>query len=236
MTRVQDIADMIDHALLHPALTDAELKDGCALADRYRVASVCIKPYAVKQAVQWLEGSPVRVGTVIGFPHGSAAIPIKVTETENSCRDGAREIDMVVNVGRALGADWAYVEREIDSVLNTCRNHGAILKVIFENGYLTGDSPKIRLCEICSRLRVDFVKTATGFGFVRGRDGRYNCTGAEDHDLKLMRRVCHPDVGVKASGGVRTLDDALRVRALGATRIGASATADIMEEAIRRFG
>ncbi|MFC1569805.1 deoxyribose-phosphate aldolase [bacterium] len=235
MTQVQDIAKMIDHSLLHPTLTDTELEAGCALARKYDVASVCIKPYALKQAVSWLNGSDVLVGTVIGFPHGNSSIHIKVAETEKACQDGAQEIDMVVNVGKVLSDNWEYVEEEIRMILNRCRDHQAILKVIFENDFLPEDRFKIKLCEICSRLKVDFVKTSTGYGFVKGQDGHYGYSGATEHDLKLMRAHSHPDVQVKAAGGVRTLDDALRVKALGVTRIGASATASILEEALRRF-
>jgi len=236
MSKVQDIAAMIDHSLLHPALTDKQLEAGCALAKKYEVASVCIKPYAVKQAAEWLKGSDVHVGTVIGFPHGNSTIQIKMAETDKACMDGAREIDMVVNIGKVLSGDWDYVEGEIREVLNTCRAHQAILKVIFENDYLIEDQPKIRLCDICSQMKADFVKTSTGYGFVKDSDGKYGYAGATDHDLKLMRKHCHPDVQVKAAGGIRTLDDVIRVKALGVTRIGASATAEILEEAVRRFG
>ncbi|MBN1781312.1 deoxyribose-phosphate aldolase [bacterium] len=232
---VQDIAKMIDHSLLHPTLTDAELEAGCALARKWDVASVCIKPYAVRQAAAWLGGSDVLTGTVIGFPHGNSDLSVKTAETGQACSDGAVEIDMVVNIGRVLGEDWDFIEREIAGVLNVCRSHEAVLKVIFENDYLPGDRFKIRLCEICSDLKVDYAKTSTGYGFVKMPDGKYAYRGATDHDLKLMRKHCHPDVRIKAAGGVRTLDDVLRVRALGVTRIGASATESILEEAVRRF-
>lgn len=235
MNQVQAIAKMIDHSLLHPTLTDQELETGCILAKQYDVASVCIKPYGVDQAVTWLMDSDVLVGTVVGFPHGNTAIDIKVAEAEKACQDGAREIDMVVNIGKVLSEDWDYVEKDIQSVLTKCHHHGAILKVIFENDYLPDDRIKIKLCEICSKLRVDFVKTSTGYGFVRGADGRYGYSGATDHDLRLMRLHCSPEIQVKAAGAVRTLDDVLRVRALGVTRIGASATAAIMTEALQRF-
>ena len=236
MTELPEIAKMIDHSLLHPAMTDRELEDGCRLAARYQVASVCIKPYAVKQATGWLNGSGVQVGTVIGFPHGNSAIAIKIRETEKACKDGAREIDMVVNIGKVLSEDWTYVEEEIRFILNMCHSHDALLKVIFENDYLPEDRFKIKLCEICSELHADFVKTSTGYGFVKSKDGTYGYSGATDHDLKLMRQYCSPEIRVKAAGGIRTLVDVLRVRALGVSRIGASATESIMNEAIRRFG
>jgi deoxyribose-phosphate aldolase len=236
MITVTELARMIDHALLHPTLTDAELRQGCTLAAHFGVASVCIKPYAVPDAAAWLAGTVVRVGTVIGFPHGSHTTGSKVDETENACTEGAAEIDVVVNVGKVLGGDWDYVSREVTALREVTRRHGAALKVIFENDYLPADTHKIRLCEICSAAGVDFVKTSTGYGFVRGADGQYATAGATEHDLKLMRRHAAPAVGVKAAGGIRTLDDLLRVRSWGVTRIGTSATATLLEEARQRFG
>ena len=227
---------MIDHSLLHPTMTDADLEAGCALAKQYDVASVCIKPYAVKQAVEWLEGTDVLVGTVIGFPQGNSAVAIKVAETEQACREGAHEIDMVVNIGKVLGEDWGYVETEIAAVQETCIRQGAVLKVIFENDFLPEDKFKIRLCEICSKLKVGFVKTSTGYGMVKGADGKYAYKGATEHDLKLMRKHSAPEVQVKAAGGVRTLDDLLKVRSWGVTRVGATATVAMLNAAVERFG
>jgi deoxyribose-phosphate aldolase len=235
MTPFQELAKMIDHSLLQPTMTDEELKQGCELARHYDVASVCIKPYAVRQAAEWLAGSEVLVGTVIGFPHGNSSIKTKVFETEQACRDGAVEIDMVVNIGKVLGQDWRYVKSEIYAVNKACRKHGAILKVIFENDFLPQDKYKIKLCQICSTVGVAFVKTSTGYGFVKGPDGRYGYLGATEHDLKLMRQHAAPEVQVKAAGGVRTLDELLRVKELGVTRVGASATAAILEAARERF-
>jgi deoxyribose-phosphate aldolase len=236
MNPVQELAKMIDHSLLHPTMTDEQMRIGCETAKKYGVASVCIKPYAVKMAAAILKGSDVLVGTVIGFPHGNSTIEVKVFETEQACRDGVKEVDMVVNVGKVLGEDWSYVEKEIKSVLDACHAHGAILKVIFENDFLAKDKSKIKLCEICSKLKVEFVKTSTGYGFVQGPDGKYFYKGATDGDLRLMRKCVSKSVQVKAAGGVRTLDDLLRVKALGATRVGASATVAILEEAKARFG
>lgn len=233
---VKELAKMIDHSLLHPTMTDEDLKTGCELAMQYDVASVCIKPYAIKQACQWLEGSDVMVGTVIGFPQGNSATSIKVAETEQACVDGAVEIDMVANIGRVLGEDWDYIESEIAEVLAACRKHKAALKVIFENDFLPEDQHKIKLCEICSKLGVDFVKTSTGYGMVKGADGSYGYKGATEHDLKLMRANCPSEVEVKAAGGVRTLDDLLKVKELGVTRVGATATATMINDAIDRFG
>ena len=233
---IAELAALIDHALLHPTLTEAELRDGCALARRYGVASVCIKPYAVPLAHTLLAGSGVRVGTVVGFPSGAHATPIKVAETLQACRDGAVEIDMVVNLGDVLDQRWEAVETEIQAINDACRAEGAILKVIFETDYLPADSFIIELCRICTRVGVAFVKTSTGFGFVRGADGRYGYVGATEPHLRLMLDHVGPGVGVKASGGVRTLDGLLALKALGVTRLGTSATAAILDEARQRAG
>lgn len=233
---VKALAKMIDHSLLHPTMTEKDLREGCELAKAYDAASVCIKPYAVAQAVEWLKGSDVMVGTVIGFPQGNSTIAIKVAETAQACKDGAVEIDMVVNVGKVLGEDWDYVTEEIKAVADMTHSHGAVLKVIFENDFLPADKYKIRLCEICSELKVGFVKTSTGYGMVKGSDGKYGYQGATEHDLKLMRKHSAPTVEVKAAGGVRTLDDLLKVRALGVTRVGATATAAMLDAAAERFG
>jgi deoxyribose-phosphate aldolase len=235
MTKIKELAKMIDHSILHPAMTDEDLRNECDIARHYDVASVCVKPYAVKQAVQYMKGSDVEIGCVIGFPHGNSSIEVKVFETKKAVEDGAREIDMVINIGKVLGNQWDYVEKEIESVVRITKENNAILKVIFENDYLPDDSYKIRLCEICSKLKVDFVKTSTGFGFVKGPDGRYSYEGATDHDLELMRKHSAPDIQVKAAGGVRNLDQLLRVRELGCTRSGATATIAILEEAKKRF-
>ena len=232
---------MIDHSLLHPTMTDAELEEGCRQAVQYGVASVCIKPYAVKQAVEWLRGSDVLVGCVIGFPHGNSTTESKRYETELACKDGAVEIDMVVNVGKALSGDWAFVEADVKAVCEEAHKHGAKVKVILENDYLgkggaglSSDDFKRKLCELCERAGADWVKTSTGYGFVKQPDGSYNYNGATEHDLALMRASCSPKVQVKAAGGVRDLDGLIKVRDLGASRCGASATVAMMEEYRRR--
>jgi deoxyribose-phosphate aldolase len=222
------IARMIDHAILHPTLTDAQLREGCELAKRFQVASVCIKPCAVPMAAQILSGSTVAVCTVIGFPHGSPATETKRFESLHACRQGAKELDMVVNVGKVLSRDWTYVEADIRAVVEAAHENGALAKVIFENEYLPTDDLKIELCRICSNVRADFVKTSTGFGFVSRMGGGFATIGATDHDLRLMRAHADPHVGLKASGGIRTYDDAMRVVQLGATRIGTSSTAGII--------
>lgn len=236
-----ELAKMIDHSLLHPTMTDQDLDSGCRLAAKYGVASVCIKPYAVKRAVELLKGSGVLVGAVIGFPHGNSATESKRYETELACRDGAAEIDMVINIGKALSGDWAYVEADVRAVCDEARKHGARVKVIFENDYLTqggaglnSDAFKRRLCELCERAGAAWVKTSSGYGFVKQADGSYNYKGATEHDLALMRASVSQAVQVKAAGGVRDLDGLIRVRDLGGSRCGATATAAMMDEYRRR--
>jgi len=223
-----EIAKMIDHSLLHPTMDDQTLREGIELARKYHVASVCIKPYAVKMAAEMLHGSDVMVCTVIGFPHGNSRVDVKVYETERAIDDGAEEIDMVVNIGKVLSEDWDYVTNEIASIVAVTKKHGAALKVIFENDFLSNDLHKIKLCEICSQLKVEFVKTSTGYGFNKQSDGSYRYKGATKDDLILMRRYSDKSVEVKAAGGVRTLEDTLKVRQLGVTRIGATATESII--------
>ncbi len=237
----EELAKMIDHSLLHPTMTDKELEDGCKLAAKYNVASVCIKPYAVKQAVAWLKGSDVIVGAVIGFPHGNSCTESKRYETELACKDGAKEIDMVINIGKALGGDWAYVEQDIKAVCDEAKKHGAKVKVIFENDYLTkggaglsSDDFKKKLCQISERAGVAWVKTSSGYGFVKQADGSYNYKGATEHDLALMRANVSAAVQVKAAGGVRDLDGLIKVRDLGGSRCGATATAVMMEDYRKR--
>jgi deoxyribose-phosphate aldolase len=219
------IAKRIDHALLGPTLTENELEEGCRLAARYGVASVCIKPYAVGLAARLLRGTEVKVGTTIGFPHGGHATAVKVFESQQALIDGATEIDMVINIGQALGGLWDTVTADIAAVTKTAHDGSAIVKVIFENCYLSEDQ-KIRLCEICGELGVDYVKTSSGYG-----------TGGATHDdLRLMRRVAPPHVKLKAAGGVRTLDQAIAVVELGCDRIGTSKTAEILGELKERLG
>lgn len=227
---------MIDHSVLHPTYTDEDLKLNCEIARKYHVATVCIKPYHTRQAAKILENSDVGICSVIGFPHGNSTIDIKMNETRQVITDGATEVDMVINIGKALQGDWEYIGNEIRGINETCTRNKAILKVIFETDFLTADGDKIELCKICSRERVAFVKTSTGYGFVKGRDGKYAYTGATEKDIILMRKHCIPEVKIKAAGGIRTLDQLLKVYKHGATRIGASATESIMEEAIERFG
>jgi len=221
----EDIAKMIDHSLLNPVLTDRELDEGCQLGRQYNVASVCIMPYYLKRCAEILRGSTVKAGTTIGFPHGGHTTASKLAEARQALDDGAEELDMVVNISKVLSGDWAYVREEIKAVVEIAHTRGRKVKVIFENCYLK-DEHKIRLCEICGESGVDWVKTSTGYG----------TGGVTDDDLKLMRKHSPPHVQVKAAGGVRDLDRLLAVRALGVTRVGASRTADILEECKRRLG
>jgi deoxyribose-phosphate aldolase len=201
------------------------------------VASVCVKPYAVNRAAELLKGSGVLVGAVIGFPHGNSAAESKRYETQLACQDGAVEIDMVINIGKALSGDWDYVERDVRAVCDEAHRHGAKVKVIFENDYLgqggaglSSDDFKKKLCRLCERAGADWVKTSTGYGFVKQPDGSYNYKGATEHDLALMRASVSAKVQVKAAGGVRDLDRPIKVRDLGATRCGATATAAMLDE------
>ncbi len=229
------LAKMIDHSLLHPTMTDEAIIAGCELAKAYDVATVCVKPYAVPLSRCVLEGFDVGVCAVVAFPHGNSTTAIKVKETEAALADGATEIDMVVNIGKVLGNDWPYVTAEIRALNDASVSQAAGLKVIFENDYLD-DKHIVRLCEICSEIGVAFVKTSSGYGFVKQPNGFYSYAGATDHHLRLMRAHCPPSVGIKAAGGVRTLEDLLRVRALGVTRIGATTTAQILDEAREKLG
>lgn len=220
-----DLAKMFDHSLLQPQLTDADLDRGLAVAVEYDVASVCIKPYGVRRAAKRLAGTTVAASTVIGFPHGGHLTRVKVFESELAIADGAVELDMVVNVGKVLSGEWNYVADDVAAVVRVAHANGAKVKVIFENAYLK-DEHKRELCRICGEVRADWVKTSTG----------YAETGATTEDLKLMREYSPPWVQVKAAGGVRTYERLLEVRAIGVTRVGATATKAILDEAKQKLG
>lgn len=220
----EDVSKMIDHSLLNPTLTVAELEAGVLLALAYDVASVCIMPYHLKKCAEMLSGSTVKASTTIGFPHGGQTTAIKRAEAEQAIADGCEELDMVVNISKVLSGDREYVRQDIGAVIKVAHAAGQKVKVIFENCYLN-DEQKIRLCEICTELNADWVKTSTGYG-----------TGGATHkDLKLMRENSGQHVQVKAAGGVRDLDALLAVRDLGVTRCGASRTSDMMNEARKRL-
>jgi deoxyribose-phosphate aldolase len=220
-----DIATLIDHALLSPTLEAGDLEAGCRLARAYGVASVCIMPFALKRCAELLAGSTVKASTTIGFPHGVNTTSTKVAETLQALADGGEELDMVVNISEVLSGHWDAVRADIRAVTEATHAAGQKVKVIFENCCLN-DAQKIRLCEICGDLGVDWVKTSTGYG----------TGGATLADLALMRRHSPPRVQVKAAGGIRDLDTLLAMRELGVTRCGSSRTQEILDEANRRLG
>ena len=236
MNIVQEILKMVDHSLLSPSLTDEKLKEGCALAAQYHTASVCVKPYHVRQAAEYLKNTDVLVGAVIGFPHGNSTIAIKAAETEQVIADGAVEVDMVVNIGKVLSEDWDYIDKEIEAIRKITTKTGAVLKVIFENDLLPDDKYKLKLCELCSNHSVDFVKTSTGYNYIKGRDGKYSYQGATMHDLKLMREYSAPEVQVKAAGNSGSLEIVLKLREIGVTRTGTGTTAELYKNAVDKFG
>jgi len=220
----RDIAKMIDHSLLNPTMTVETLEKGIDIAVEYDVASVCIVPYYLRRCAERLANGDVKASTTIGFPHGVHATAVKVAEARQALDDGGQELDMVVNISKVLSGDWDYVKSDLRAVIELTHERGQKVKVIFENCYLN-DAQKIRLCEICGDLRADWVKTSTGYG----------PGGATLEDLKLMRQHSPPHVQVKAAGGIRDLDAALAVRAVGATRFGCTRTVDVLEECKRRL-
>jgi deoxyribose-phosphate aldolase len=220
-----DIAKMIDHSLLNPALTVPELEAGCQLALSYEVASVCILPYYADRCAALLVGSTVQPSTTIGFPHGGHTTAVKLAEVTQGLKDGATELDMVINISQVRSGLWNYVEHEILLLTEATHAAGAKIKVIFENAY-HDDAAKIRLCEISGGIGVDWVKTSTG----------YASSGATLADLQLMRRHSPPSVQVKAAGGIRTLDALLEVRAIGVSRVGATRTAEMLDQCRQRLG
>jgi deoxyribose-phosphate aldolase len=215
----REIAKAIDHSLLRPELDDAFVENGCRLALEYDVASVCVRPADVRRAAAILTGSDVKVGTTIGFPHGNHRTETKVDESRRALADGATELDMVIQIGALKSGRDADVGADIAAIVEVAHSAGAIVKVIFENAYLT-DGEKIRACRLSEAAGADFVKTSTGFA----------PGGATHDDLRLMRANTSPHIGVKAAGGIRTLDALLEVMALGTTRIGATATKTIIDD------
>jgi deoxyribose-phosphate aldolase len=215
----RQIAMTIDHSLLRPELDDAFVEAGCRLAAEYDVASVCVRPVDVRRAHAILEGTDVKVGTVVGFPHGSSTTATKVLEAQRALADGAVELDMVIDIGALKSSRDDDVRADLVAVVEVGHAAGAIVKVIFENAYLTDDE-KIRACHLSEAAGADFVKTSTGFA----------PSGATHDDLRLMRANTSPHIQVKAAGGVRTLDALIDVMNLGVTRVGATATATIIDD------
>lgn len=221
----KELAKMMDHSLLKPIITESEIIAGCHDAVRWNVASVCIRPSDVPTAASILRGTDVHLSTVIGFPHGTTTTATKMAESEQALAAGCVELDMVVNIGAVKSGMWSEVREDIRQIVELCHREDAKLKVIFENCYLEKDE-KIKLCELCSELKVDWVKTSTGFG----------TGGATDNDLILMRKHITPEVQVKAAGGIRDLDRALRVHELGCTRFGCTVSGSILEAFERSCG
>ena len=221
----RDIAKMIDHSLLKPEFTADDIRKGCEVAKKYDVASVCCSPWALPLVAMLLKGTDIKPTTVIGFPHGYNKTETKVFEAEQAIKDGALELDMVLNIGKLKSGDFDYVRNDIKAVVDTAHKNKVLVKVILENFYLTDELKKIA-CRLCEEAGADWVKTSTGFAG----------GGAMIEDLKLMRKAVSKKVQVKAAGGVRDLDMALKVREVGCTRFGATATAAIMEECYKRKG
>ncbi|MGO8744865.1 MAG: deoxyribose-phosphate aldolase [Thermoguttaceae bacterium] len=221
---VNDIAKMIDHSLLNPTLTAEDMEKGISVALDYHVASVCILPCYLARCAERLHGSSVKASTTIGFPHGGHTTAVKVAEAQRALDDGGEELDMVVNISKVLSSDWPYVQDDLAAVIQATHSRGQKVKVIFENCYLN-DAQKTRLCQICGELGADWVKTSTGYG----------TGGATMEDLILMRKYSPAHVQVKAAGGIRDLDTALAVRAIGVTRFGCTRTVEILEECKRRL-
>jgi deoxyribose-phosphate aldolase len=215
----EQVAKMIDHSLVRPELTTTQISEGLELAKRYQVACVSVRPCDIDFAVRMLEGSGVRPGSVSGFPHGTPSTAVKLYETRDLLRRGAKEIDVVINYSKLLSREFQYVQTELLQLAETCRQEGAIIKVILENHYLTTEL-KVIACGCCERADVHFVKTSTGFA----------PAGATIEDLKLMRKYLPEDIGIKAAGGIRTLDKLLEAYEVGCTRFGATATATILDE------
>lgn len=218
LTRYEDLARMVDHSLVRPELSEEQISEGCAIARQYQVAAVIVRPIDMDFAVRMMEGSGVAVGGVAGFPHGSSTTATKLYETRDMLRRGAKEIDAVINIAKLRSRQFQHVETELQQIADACRENGAILKVIFENAYLADDL-KIIACRICGRVRADFIRTSTGFA----------PTGYTLEDLRLIRGHTNPSVQLKASGGIRTLENALEVYAAGCARFDATATVAILD-------
>lgn len=217
---VPEIARLIDHTLLKPEATRAQIVQLCREARQYGFASVCVNPCWVELAAKELAGSPVKVCTVVGFPLGATTARMKAAEAEDAARAGAQEIDMVINVGALRSGDFDAVKADIRGVVEASHRHGAIVKTILETALLD-DNQKAIACTLAKLAGADFVKTSTGFA----------SAGATVHDVALMRLTVGDKMGVKAAGGVRTLEDLRRMVEAGATRIGASASVKIVEAA-----
>jgi deoxyribose-phosphate aldolase len=218
MATYEEIAQMIDHSLLNPVLTDEDIIEGCKIARDYKVKSVCCRPSDLKLVSEQLIGSNVLITSVIGFPHGATTTSVKIFEADEAIDNGCAELDIVLNIGKLRTGDYEYVKNDIKAVSDLCHKRGVIVKVIFENCFLDTEQ-KIAACKICNEIGVDYIKTSTGYG----------SGGAKDEDIKLMRKYANPEIKIKAAGGIRTLERAIEVKKLGVSRIGATATVGIIE-------
>jgi deoxyribose-phosphate aldolase len=218
MYTYDDIAQMIDHSLLNPVFTDEDITNGCAIADQYKVATVCVRPSDVKLAESLLRKSPVKVTTVIGFPHGTTTTLAKLAEAQEAIDNGCEELDVVLNIGKMKSGNYNYVKNELQAIIAVAHARHVKVKVIFENTYLTKEEIKTATL-ICNEVNADWVKTSTG----------YAGGGATDEDLIIMRSNALPHIQVKAAGGIRTLERAIEIKRLGCSRFGATATKAILD-------
>lgn len=232
---IGELAKSIDHALLQPALAERDFDAGCELAMRWDVATVCVKSVDVRRARARLSKSTVAVCAVVGFPHANAPTDILCLEATRALDDGATEIDAVVNLANVLSGYWEAVQSQIEAIQAATSNRGGLLKMIFETGLIRHRDEKVKLCAICRDAGVSFVKTSTGFAIGRNADGGMTTLGATVEDVKLLFEHAAPVCRVKASGGIRTLDDALTYLRAGASRLGSASTEDILVEATRRL-
>lgn len=217
---MSDLARLIDHTLLKPEATEEQIRRLCAEAREYRFAAVCVNPTWVRLCAEELRGTPVKVCSVIGFPLGATTPEVKAYEAQRAIADGAQEVDMVINIGALKSRNYQLVERDIAAVVQIAHAHNALVKVIIESALLT-EEEKIKACELAKAAGANYVKTSTGFG----------PGGATVADVKLMRRIVGPEMGVKAAGGIRTAETAREMIAAGATRLGASAGVEIIRQA-----
>ena len=229
-----EIAQTIDHAVLYPTAGTEDLEHAVRMVEEWQVFSLCVKPCHTGLASKLLNGTDVKVSTVLSFPHGNTSIPMKKHEALEILNEGADEIDMVINQAEAKRQNWSYLRDEIGTINKICVDQGALLKVIFENDFISNDEVKVGLCKICTELKVGFVKTSTGFGYTKQENGDYNYKGATVSDIQLMLDHTSPPVRVKASGGIRDLETAMMYLNMGVSRLGTSSTIKILAEAIEK--
>jgi deoxyribose-phosphate aldolase len=215
----EDIAGMMEHPVLRPELSEEDVQTGCEIARQYRIAAVTVRPSDADLAVEWMKGSGVAVASIVGYPHGCSTTSVKLYETRDLLRRGVTEVDTVINLGKLISRQFQYVEMELQQMAAACHEGGAILKVAFENGYLTEDLKTIA-CKIVKRAGADYARTSTPFG-----PSPYSLA-----DVALMKRLLGDRAKIKASGGVRTIGDVLELRDAGCSRIGTIATVAILED------